>query len=282
MPPKVRLEVMAFEEKALPSISIPLNGTTWTAIGPAPATNSQAPGAPTATGRVNSIAVDPVNANNGPDTYYIASDSGGLWRTTDTGKTWSPRTDTQQMYMQAITMVHRAGGNTVYAFDQLGGFYVSTDGGTTFTANNTPFGALNVGAVVNKLIVIPVDPTDPTQDILYAAVGSDAFEPPSFAPGLITGSGVWRSTDGGATWANIVDSTVAPFSSGSVIPANSLSFTDVEVDPTNPNVVYAAIGNTFGDPTNGVYRTSNALSATPTWTLLIGGSAFVPGETPGN
>src|SRR5262249_8841726 len=51
--------------------------------------------------------------------------------------------------------------------------------------------------------------------------------------------------------------------------------------PTNPNVVYAAVGLDLGNPSNGVYRTTNALSATPTWTLLIGGSALLPGSSPG-
>ncbi|HEX4589439.1 MAG TPA: hypothetical protein VH120_05895, partial [Gemmataceae bacterium] len=287
-PAKVRLELLTFEEKALPSISIPLNGFTWTHVGPSPIAVGQGPGSPPSTGRINDIAVDP--NTTGSDTLYVASDSGGIWRTTDDGQTWSPRTDTQQMYMQAITMIHRTGGNTVYAFDQLGNFYVSLDGGTTFSQNTDPFGLGGntnqfgaAGPVVNKLLAVAVDPTDPTQDILYAAVGSGESEPPSLFPGAVFGSGIWRSTDGGATWANIVDSTAAPFSSGTTtIPANSLSFTDVAVDPTNSNVVYAAIGNTFGDPTNGVYRSTNALSASPTWSLLIGGSAFVPGENPGN
>src|SRR5262249_43749194 len=97
-------------------------------------------------------------------------------------------------------------------------------------------------------------------------------------------SGIWRSLDGGQTWDNIVDPTVSPFTTNPTNPVlpDSLSFTDVLFDPTNPNVVYAAVGNSFGDPTNGVYKTTNALSDVPTWTLSIGGSAFLPGTTPGN
>ena len=94
----------------------------------------------------------------------------------------------------------------------------------------------------------------------------------------MTGSGIWCFTDGGQSWTNIVDPTASPFRTAS----DSLSFTDVVTDPTNVNIVYAAVGNGSGDPTNGVYRSSNALSANPTWTLLIGGSAFLPGSTPGN
>src|SRR5207244_6192196 len=132
----------------------------------------------------------------------------------------------------------------------------------------------------NKLVAFATNPADQTADVLYAAVG-DEFTipptPPNGFPGFVPGSGVWRSTDGGRTWTNIVTNPMAsPFNT----PPNSLAFTDVAVDPTNPNVVYAAIGNFAGDPTNGIYRTLNATAANPSWTLLIGGTGaqFLPGR----
>jgi hypothetical protein len=297
--PHTRLEVQAFEEKALPSITVPLNGFTWTPLGPSPIAQGQEPGGQPSSGRIDGIAVDPVAGAGGKDIIYVASDSGGLWRTTDDGSTWSPRTDQQQQYFKAVRVVHRAGGNTVYGFDQLGDFYLSTDGGTTL--KETPVGSpgylpvvlpsqagtvlSNNLPVVNNFVVSVVDPNDQTQDILYAAVGSIFGEPPSSGSGGAPDSGIWRSTDGGATWQNIVDPGVSPFTVNPSTPVgtDSLAFSDVAVDPTNPDVVYAAIGNsTFGDPTNGIYRTANARSATPTWQLLFGGSQFVPGEIPGN
>jgi photosystem II stability/assembly factor-like uncharacterized protein len=287
-PSRTRLGVELFEERALPSISIPLNGQTWTAIGPSPIAVGQGPGQPSSTGRLNGVAVDSTN----PSIIYVAADGGGIWRTTDGGTHWSPRTDQQATLMLDIATVHRGTGtvgadNTVYAFDQNGHFFRSTDGATTFTDLTVadPTNQIPKGTTVNKLTVFVTDPTDQTKDVLYAAVGNIFGIPPAGTGfGQVNGSGIWRSMDGGTTWANIVDSTVSPFTVSSATPVlpNSLSFSDVAVDPTNPNVVYAAVGNFFGDPTNGLYRTANALSANPTWTLLIGGSAFVPGETPGN
>ncbi|HEX4590221.1 MAG TPA: hypothetical protein VH120_09860, partial [Gemmataceae bacterium] len=275
-----RLAVERCEDRTVPSTSIPLNAQTWTSIGPSPINLGQSPGNPSSTGRVNGIAVDSVNSN----LMFAATDAGGLWRTTDGGKTWSPRTDQLQMQFQTIASVHRTPGDTVYVFDQTGKLYTSTDSATTFTVTQ-PFGSAEAGAVVNKLVVMPTDPNDQTKDILYAAVGDVTAQEPSAFPMKppVKGSGIWLSTDGGKTWKNLIDSTKLPFTTNSAtpIPADSLSFSDVATDPTNPNIVYAAVGNEHVDPTNGIYRTLNALSATPTWTLLTGGSQFVPGESPG-
>src|SRR5205807_184447 len=118
----------------------------------------------------------------------------GLWRTTDGGKTWSPQTDQLQMQFQTIAAVHRTPGDTVYAFDQTGQLYTSTDGATTFTVSQ-PFGKAESGAVVNKLVVITTDPNDPTKDILYAAVGDVTAQEPSAFPKTppVKGSGIWLS-----------------------------------------------------------------------------------------
>src|SRR5262245_43177833 len=147
-PTRSRLSVERFENRDLPSSSIPLNGFTWTAMGPSPIAVGQSPGNPPSTGRVNGIAVDPSDAN----VQYIAADTGGIWRTTDGGKTWSPRTDTQETLMQAIGMVNRGANDTVYAFAQDGRLFRSLDGATTFTELPQGPTQLPFGSVVNKLI----------------------------------------------------------------------------------------------------------------------------------
>ncbi len=268
-PVRARLGIELFEDRNLPSASIPLNGFTWTPIGPSPIATGQSPGSPSSTGRLNGIAVDPSD----PNVMYVAADTGGIWRTTDGGHTWSPRTDQQETVMQTIAMVNRTTGDTVYAFTQDGRFFRSTDGANTFTdvtsTTKDPTKQIPFGAVVNKLVVVVGDANDQSKDLLYAAVGSTFFGG--------TGAGIWRSLDGGASWVQITDLTKSPFFSS----PGALPFTDVAVDPNNSDIVYGAIGLAIGDPHNGVYRTTNATSANPTWTLLIGGSAFLPGSTPG-
>src|SRR5581483_10521173 len=80
---------------------------------------------------------------------------------------------------------------------------------------------------------------------------------------------IWRELDSGTTWTKIT--------AGATF-AGVFSFTDVDVDPTNPDIVYASVGAVGGANSNGIYRTNNATqTATPTWTRLIGGSAQLPG-----
>ena len=59
---------------------------SWTSIGPAPITI-----APATSGPISSIAIDPGNT----DVIYIGAASGGLWKTTNGGGSWTPLTDTQ-------------------------------------------------------------------------------------------------------------------------------------------------------------------------------------------
>src|SRR5262249_48218436 len=64
----------------------PFNQNQWTPIGPSHiATN------PITSGRTNTIAIDPTNTN----VIYVGAATGGVWKTTDGGTTWTPLTDTQ-------------------------------------------------------------------------------------------------------------------------------------------------------------------------------------------
>jgi photosystem II stability/assembly factor-like uncharacterized protein/protocatechuate 3,4-dioxygenase beta subunit len=229
-----------------------ING--WTPIGPAPQLNGSGTGNPSVSGHVADIAVAPSTTPGGPDRYFATPESGGVWRSLNAGQTWTPVTDnipglslTQSTPFVSAIAVAASNPNTVYAESDTG-LLKTTDGGDHWTLLQSAGGGYSARIVV--------DSTD--QNTLVMALGSL----------------VERSTDGGVTWTDITSSSPV-FSFGP-------TFSDVQMDPTNPNVVYAAAGNPAGDALNGIYRTSNALSANPSWTLQIGGSAFVPGTLPGN
>src|SRR5262249_54475139 len=83
-----------------------------------------------------------------------------------------------------------------------------------------------------------VAPDNP--DTVYVAVGGSGVH------GVAGDTGIWRSTDGGATWTNTT-----------TIITTTTSFSDVEIDPTNPQTLYAAVGSFRGSPANGVYKSTD-------------------------
>jgi photosystem II stability/assembly factor-like uncharacterized protein len=235
----------------------------WTALGPAPLSNAEGVSIFPVSGRITGIAADPSNAN----VVYIATAGGGLWKTTNAGNsspTWTPLTDniagtTDSMGAIAIAP---SNDNVLYAGTGEGndsrdsnygeGILVSTNGGSSWTLENP-------GGVFTRLSVakIAVDPTN--ADIAYAAVGADGPN------GNNSGSfGVYKTSDGGATWTNTTTAITT-----------SENFSDVAVDPNNPSIVYAAVGSTFGSSANGIYESSNGGQS---WSLLSG---FPSGSTVG-
>lgn len=239
-----RLEML--EDRTL--MSIALNPTRWTAIGPAPIANG-APGGGPVSGRVAAIAADPTNAN----VLYVAPAGGGVWKSTNAGASWTPMTDNQAVLFMGALTVSRSNPNILYAgtgesnnsFDSFYGRGVlrSTNGGTSWNLlGNSVFNYQAISKIV-------VDPTN--SNVVYVADTGDAEN--GFDNGNI---GVWKSTNGGFSWVN---TTLG-------IPNydhNEGAFSDLVMDPTNPQTLYTAIGTYAGEPANGIYKTTNGGA---TWT----------------
>lgn len=154
----------------------------WQSIGPSNIPNGQTYGTNTISviGRVSSIAVDPNNAAH----LLLGAAGGGIWQSTNSGTTWSPRTD--QLPSLAIgaiafdptapSKVYAGSGEGNFYFNLGAGVYKSTDGGTNWSVlASAPF----VGVGFYDLVVDPANPT-----ILYAA----------------TNNGFYKSTTSGGTW----------------------------------------------------------------------------------
>jgi subtilisin-like proprotein convertase family protein/photosystem II stability/assembly factor-like uncharacterized protein len=244
----LRLELC--EGRDVPSSSIPLSLTNWTALGPAPLLNAQTPGSLPATGRAAGLAISPTD----PNTIYVGTAGGGVWKTSDGGQSWIPLTDGQASpYIGCVTLAP-SNPNIVYvgtgeaelrALSFYGrGVLKSTDAGATWTLlGSGPFDRTCISNIV-------VHPTNP--DIVFAAVcnhGTDCN------PNQQTG--VYRSLDGGLTWTNTTTAITT-----------SDDFTDLERDPTDPNVMWAGVGTRLGGPADGIYKTTNALAPGPVWTLV--------------
>lgn len=236
------------------STAAALSSANWTSIGPLASTN---PWWGTNSGRILALAVDPTNSN----VVYAGSDGGGVWKTSNGGLSWIPRTDKQPSLVASAIVVDPSLPNTVYVGtggETGAGLLKSTDGGNTWVHYPGPFvGPFGSDPFFGRgaqILSVAVHPSDPN----LLLVG-DWVWPQSNA-------GVYRSTDGGQTWSQMLAGT----------QANTVSF-----DPANGNIAYAALCGGYGPPYGGlnagVYKSTNAGA---NWTLLRGTSAApLPSQT---
>lgn len=220
---------------------------TWVPVGPAPLENalvSPVAKATTVAGRVTAIATDPTNTK----TIYVATNGGGIWKTVDGGQNWKPLTDTQDTLTTGALAVAPSNPKILYAgtgdsnfsiYSMYGyGLLKSTDSGKSWTLLRGNDGAFEFGGLaVSRIVVHPKNP-----NIVYisltSCVGTYAYN---------GAQGVWKTTDGGKTWDMLLV-TVSTFS----------DYTDLVMDPTNPNILYAAVGTPYSDFFCSVYKTTDA------------------------
>ncbi len=155
-----------------------------------------------------------------PNLFYIGVNNGGVWKTTDAGRTWFPIFDGQPTGSIGALAVAPSAPDIVYVGSGEGlrrpdlstgdGIYKSTDAGKTWQHLG-----LRDGQQITSIIV---DPQDPNR-VFVAVLGHPYGPNPE--------RGVFRSADGGATWQKILykdDDTGA---------------TDLAFDPKNPQIIYA-------------------------------------------
>ncbi|MFN7939041.1 MAG: hypothetical protein U0R19_37285 [Bryobacteraceae bacterium] len=224
----------------------------WVNIGPRPTfTTSTNGGAPMTSGRIAALAMDPRD----PKVIYAGAATGGVWKTTDGGENWVPLTDDQpSLATGAIALdpvnpdiVYVGTGEANFSGDSYYGVGLlkSTDGGKTWRHIPGPFAgpfALNFSGRGARIGAIAVHPRD--TKIVIAAM--------SLAGAVLPVTGLYRSTDAGETWTQVL----------SGVPG-----TDIVIDPSNPNTMYAGAGRS-GEATAGVYKSTDA---GVTWTRLTGG-----------
>jgi len=204
-------------------------------------------------GRIHDVEAWPGD----PSTIYVATASGGLWKTTNKGATWKPLFDDQPVSTfgdvelapsdRRIVWAGTGEQNNRQSTSWGNGVYRSTDGGQTWA---------HLGLVDTRHIGrIQVHPKDP--DVAYVAAQGNLWAPSQTR-------GVFKTTDGGEAWNKVL--FVNKFT----------GVVDLAVHPENPDVLYAAAyqrlrrtwGFNGGGPGSGIYKTTDGGE---TWTEMTDG-----------
>jgi photosystem II stability/assembly factor-like uncharacterized protein len=189
-----------------------------------------------------------------PLTYYAATASGGVWKSSDGGIHWKPIFDDQPVSSIGAIAVAPSNPNIVYVgtgeanirgnVAAGNGIYKSTDAGKTWK---------HVWKQEGQIGTMIIHPTNP--DIAFAAVLGHAFGPNKER-------GVYRTKDGGKTWEQVLFKNAETGAS------------DVCFDPTNPSILFAGLWQTLrrpwqmtsGGPGSGLYMSRDGGD---TWQQLL-------------
>ncbi len=195
-----------------------------------------------------------------PAVFYFGAADGGVWKTTDAGRTWNPIFDGQPASSIGALAVAPSNPDVLYAgtgqietrYDVMdgNGVYRSRDGGVTWTAAGL--------AETRHIGRILVDPRDPDV-VLVAALGH------LFGPG--GERGLFRSTNGGRTWDKVLPSDA---DTGAV---------DLASDEMRPDVIFAALWQIRRHPWLD-YHTPAVGPGSGIWKSTDGGRSWAP-ATPG-
>jgi photosystem II stability/assembly factor-like uncharacterized protein len=222
-------------------VALPAAQLAWRNIGPA-----------VSGGRLGALA----GTDRDAALYYAGAAGGGIWKTSNSGQTWSPVFDTQDVASIGALAIDPNDERTVWAgtgeanprndVSQGDGVYKTTDGGKSWT-RVLPLR----NALVSSVVIDPMD----SRRVLVGALGDP------FADG--TDRGVYRTTDGGATWSKVL---FAGLRSG---------ISDMAMDPSHPDTVYAGMWEfrrtgwslQSGGDQDGLYRSTDGGA---TWNKLSG------------
>src|SRR5262245_43564946 len=176
-------------------------------------------------GRVNGVSGVPGQ----PNVFYMGSVGGGVWKTTNAGRTWLPIFDSQPIASIGAIAVAPSNPDVVYVgtgeadmrsqISYGNGVYRSSDAGKTWTHLG-----LDDTRQIGKVLVEPRNPVV----VFVAALGHAYASNPD--------RGVFRSRDGGATWQKVL------------FKSNDVGAIDLTFDPTDPQIVYASLWNTRRPP----------------------------------
>ena len=195
-----------------------------------------------------------------PNVFYVGAVNGGVWKTDDYARTWTPIFDAEPTQSVGAIAVALSDPNVIYVSSGEGlarpdlavgdGIYKSTDAGKTWTHLAGLRDSQGIPALA-------VDPHDANR--VFAAVLGHPYGPNEER-------GIYLSTDGGENWEKVLSK------------GENIGGSDVEIDPKNPEVVYAAMwelrlgpwedGNEYQGAGGGIFKSTDGGK---TWNALTNG-----------
>jgi photosystem II stability/assembly factor-like uncharacterized protein len=157
-----------------------------------------------------------------PNVFYVGQVNGGVWKSDDYGRTWNPIFDHESTQSIGAIAVAQSNPDIIYVASGEGlhrpdlsvgnGIYKSIDAGKTWTHLGLSDGF--------QIPALAIDPRDPNK--VFAAVLGHPYGPNEER-------GLFRSNDGGQTWQK------------AIYKDKNTGASDVEIDPSNPDVIYASM-----------------------------------------
>lgn len=213
-------QVRSRGDVALPKAT---DNAVWTSLGPG-----------SSGGRLRSLLIDPTN----PNIVWLGAVSGGVWKSTDAGQTWRATTDSTVGSVGIYSMTMMPGNpNTVFATTgevlPSVGIIVTRDGGNTWQTLSATGDAAAALQKARALVIHPLQTS-----LMVIAAGN---------------AGIWRTTDGGATWTQAAPAIpITATGTTFTFPSNTNS---LKMDPNTPS-------NLIATTSYGAIQTSNDFGAT--------------------
>ena len=233
----VDIKAQRKNKSILQSINYEIPNLNWRSIGPYRG------------GRASSVT----GVSNSDNTYYFGATGGGIWKTTDSGQNWrnisdgffggsigaisASESDPNILYVGTGEKTVRGNVSPGY-----GGFWKSDDAGETWKKMNLDIDQVQVGRIA-------IHPKNP--DIVYIAIIGDLFKDSNKR-------GVYKSTDGGKSWRQVLFSNER---SGAV---------DISIDKNNPRIIFASTWNIRRTP----YSLESGGEGSGLWKSTDGGETW--------
>lgn len=210
-------------------------------------------------GRIDAFAVP----RHDPNTIYVASATGGIWKSTNRGTTWAPIFDQQPVSSIGAIEIAPSDPSTIWVgtgeannrqTSSWGdGVYKSTDAGATWTHMG-----LSDSFQISRIVIDPANP----QIVYVAALGN------LWGPG--GERGLYKTEDGGKTWQRVL------------YQDENTGIADIEMDPQSSQTLFASayerrrtvFGMNGGGPSSALYKTTDGGA---TWRKLYKGLPYEQG-----